>query len=154
MTWHVYKFGGSSLGGPGRLQRVAELVVAGPRPLALVVSALGDTTDWLLAAAAAAAAGDEARVLTELTRIRALAFETARPVLSEESLVTLGVAVERVLGPLKQLLQGIRLTGECTANARDVVLAAGERISAEVVAVALAGSGVSRPSPWTPRLSW
>jgi len=141
MTWHVYKFGGSSLGGTGRLARVAELVATGPRPLALVVSALGDTTDWLLEAAAAAAAGDEARVLTELTRIRSLAFDTARPVLSEESLVALGSAVERVLGPLTQLLQGIRLTGECTANARDVVLSAGERISAEVVAVTLQARG-------------
>ncbi len=141
MTWHVYKFGGSSLGGLGRLQRVADLVVAGPRPLALVVSALGDTTDWLLDAAAAAAAGDETRVLAQLTRIRALAFETARQVLPEEALGALEGAVERVLGPLTQLLQGIRLTGECTANARDVVLSAGERISAEVVAVTLQARG-------------
>ncbi len=141
MTWHVYKFGGSSLGGPGRLLRVAELVAAGPRPLALVVSALGDTTDWLLEAAAAAAAGDAAHVSDGLTRIRALAFETARQVLSEEWLAPLGVAVERVLGPLAQLLEGIRLTGECTANARDIVLSAGERISAEVVAVTLQARG-------------
>ncbi len=141
MTWHVYKFGGSSLGGPGRLQRVAELVVAGPRPLALVVSALGDTTDWLLEAAAAAAAGDEVRVVAQLTRIRALALETARQVLPEETLGALEGTVERLLGPLTQLLQGIRLTGECTANARDVVLSAGERISAEVVAVTLQARG-------------
>src|SRR5208282_4581325 len=137
MTWHVYKFGGSSLGGFERLLRVAELVATGPRPLALVESALGDTTDWLLEAAAAAAAGDGARVRDGLTRIRTLAFNTAGQVLSEESLGPLGAALERVLGPLTQLLEGIRLTGECTANARDIVLSAGERISAEVVAVML-----------------
>src|SRR5277367_1108055 len=112
MTWAVYKFGGSSLGGPGRLLRVVELVARGPRPLALVVSALGDTTDWLLAGAAAAAAGDEARVASELGRIRALALETARQALPEKALAGVSQAVEAVLGPLTQLLEGIRLTGE------------------------------------------
>jgi bifunctional aspartokinase / homoserine dehydrogenase 1 len=143
MTWHVYKFGGSSLGGPGRLRRVLELVAAAPRPLALVVSALGDTTDWLVDAATAAAAGNEAQVLTALTRIRSLAFETARQVIAEEPLVELRTAVENVLGPLVQLLHGIRLTSECTPSARDVVLSAGERIAAEVVAAALRRTGAA-----------
>jgi aspartokinase/homoserine dehydrogenase 1 len=141
MPWSVYKFGGSSLGGPGRLHRVVELVAAAPRPLALVVSALGETTDWLLAAADAAAAADGPRVSSELARIRALALETAGQVLSEEALVPLRQAVEGVLGPLTQLLQGIRLTGECTPPARDVVLSAGERIASEVVAAALQSQG-------------
>ena len=43
-SWQVYKFGGSSLGTSGRLPKVLELVAAAPRPLALVVSALGDST--------------------------------------------------------------------------------------------------------------
>jgi bifunctional aspartokinase / homoserine dehydrogenase 1 len=141
MPWHVYKFGGSSLAGQGRLLRVVQLVASAPRPLALVVSALGDTTDSLLAAAAAAAAGDEARAVAELARIRALADETARQALPESALPGLGEAVEGVLGPLAQLLQGIRLTGECTPNARDVVLSAGERIAAVVVAAALSARG-------------
>lgn len=141
MPWHVYKFGGSSLGGPGRLLRVVELVASAPRPLALVVSALGDTTDWLLAAAAAAATGDEARGLAEIARIRTLASETARQALPEEALASLEAAVEGVLAPLAQLLQGIRLTGECTPSARDVVLSAGERIAAVVVASALCARG-------------
>jgi aspartokinase/homoserine dehydrogenase 1 len=141
MAWHVYKFGGSSLGGPGRLARVVDLVATAPRPLALVVSALGETTDWLLDAADAAVSGDEARVLAGLSRIRSLAFETARQVLSEGALAELGTAVEGVLGPLTQLLQGIRLTGECSPSARDVVLSAGERISSVVVAAALVSRG-------------
>jgi bifunctional aspartokinase / homoserine dehydrogenase 1 len=141
VTWAVYKFGGSSLGGPGRLLRVVELVARGPRPLALVVSALGDTTDWLLSGAAAAAAGDEARVALELGRIRALASETARQALPEGALGGVSKAVEAVLGPLTQMLQGIRLTGECTANARDIVLSAGERIAAVVVTAALEAKG-------------
>ena len=56
--WHVYKFGGSSLGTSGRLPKVLELVAVAPRPLALVVSALGDSTDWLILAARSAEEGN------------------------------------------------------------------------------------------------
>ena len=43
--WQVYKFGGSSLGTPGRLPLVLDLITAAakePSRLAVVVSALGD----------------------------------------------------------------------------------------------------------------
>ena len=50
-SWQVYKFGGSSLGAEGRLPVVLRRVAEARRPLALVVSALGDTTEWLLEAA-------------------------------------------------------------------------------------------------------
>ncbi len=141
MPWHVYKFGGSSLGGPERLLRVVELVAVAPRPLVVVVSALGETTDWLLSAADAAAAGDGPRAAAELARIRALAVEAARLALPVQAVGPLGDAVDKLLGPLTQLLQGIRLTGECTPAARDVVLSAGERIASEVVARALQSKG-------------
>jgi aspartokinase/homoserine dehydrogenase 1 len=141
VPWSVYKFGGSSLGGPGRLHSVLGLVAKAPRPLALVVSALGETTDWLLSAADAAAAGDEARVSLELGRVRSLALDTGRQVLSEKAQRALAVSVDAVLGPLGQLLQGIRLTGECTPAARDIVLSTGERISSQVVTAALTESG-------------
>ncbi len=45
----VYKFGGSSLADAGRIRAVAELVARGPRPLVVVVSAMGGTTDTLSA---------------------------------------------------------------------------------------------------------
>ena len=60
-AWQVYKFGGSSLGAERRLPVVLRRVAEARRPLALVVSALGDTTEWLLASGRAAAAGDRDR---------------------------------------------------------------------------------------------
>ena len=66
--WQVYKFGGSSLGTSGRLPKVLELVVAAPRPLALVVSALGDTTDWLILAARSAEEGNISQARRQLTQ--------------------------------------------------------------------------------------
>ena len=59
-AYRVLKFGGSSLGAPDRLEQVTE-AVAGERengPVAVVCSAMGDTTDWLLEAVDFAADGD------------------------------------------------------------------------------------------------
>jgi len=57
----VLKFGGTSLGEPERVARAADLVAreAATGPVAVVVSAMGQTTDQLLAAASRAAQGDE-----------------------------------------------------------------------------------------------
>ncbi|MFY0576456.1 hypothetical protein ACN28S_20800 [Cystobacter fuscus] len=51
--FQVMKFGGSSVGSPPRLRQVIELIGTHAKqgPLAVVVSAMGDTTDWLLEAA-------------------------------------------------------------------------------------------------------
>ena len=75
--WQVYKFGGSSLGTSGRLPRVLELVAAAARPLALVVSALGDSTDWLILAARSAEEGNISQARRQLAQVRELA---TRPV--------------------------------------------------------------------------
>ncbi|MEL6349273.1 MAG: aspartate kinase, partial [Myxococcota bacterium] len=50
----VLKFGGSSVGSTERLSKVLEIIVTEQRrsPLAVVVSAMGKTTDWLIASAA------------------------------------------------------------------------------------------------------
>ena len=56
----VFKFGGSSLASPERINEVARIVVgaAADGQLAVVVSALGGVTDDLVSAAEAAAGGD------------------------------------------------------------------------------------------------
>ena len=68
--WQVYKFGGSSLGAEGRLPVVLRRVAEAQRPLAVVVSALGDTTEWLLEAGrAATGGGSSSRVEQPLGRV-------------------------------------------------------------------------------------
>ena len=58
-AYRVMKFGGSSVGSPERLLRVIDLIARhhAQGPLAVVVSAMGDTTDWLIEAARLAALG-------------------------------------------------------------------------------------------------
>jgi aspartokinase/homoserine dehydrogenase 1 len=58
--YRVMKFGGASVGTSERLLRALDLIAREWKssPLAVVVSAMGDTTDWLIEAARSAAAGD------------------------------------------------------------------------------------------------
>ena len=60
-TLRVLKFGGSSVGASERLVRVTDLILREQAigPVAVVVSAMGDTTDWLIEAAHAAERGDQ-----------------------------------------------------------------------------------------------
>ena len=111
--WQIYKFGGSSVGTPGRLPRVLDLIVSAPKPLAVVVSAPGDTTDWLILSARSAADGEIAQARSELGRVRELAATIARPLLSAHGLRAFKADVDEILTPVERTLSGIELTREC-----------------------------------------
>ena len=135
--WQVYKFGGSSLGTSGRLPRVLELVAAAPRPLALVVSALGDSTDWLILAARSAEEGNISQARGQLTHVRDLASATARSVLGAQGQKGMKYDLDEILTPVERLLSGIELTRECSPRTLDAVISVGERISSALLARAL-----------------
>ena len=140
--WQVYKFGGSSLGTSGRLPKVLELVVAGPRPLGLVVSALGDSTDWLILSARSAEEGNISQARRQLTQVRDLATATARAVLNSQGQKGFKHDLDEILTPVERLLSGIELTRECSPRTLDSIICVGERISIAVVARALVERGV------------
>lgn len=146
MSWQVYKFGGSSLGSPGRLSQVIELVRAVEGPLAVVVSALGDTTDWLIAAARQAASGSIEEALAQVAQVEALSRATAASVFDVAHQARAADDFENdlqlVLIPIRKWLEGISLTRECTPRALDEVMSAGERISIALVSRALRAAGV------------
>jgi bifunctional aspartokinase / homoserine dehydrogenase 1 len=136
-SWQVYKFGGTSLGTPGRLPRVLDLIIAAPRPLAVVVSALGDSTDWLIQAARSAADGEITYARSELARVRELAMNTARPLFSAHALRAFKADLDEALTPVERLLSGIELTRECSPRSLDSIISTGERISAALLARSL-----------------
>jgi aspartokinase/homoserine dehydrogenase 1 len=135
--WQVYKFGGSSLGTSGRLPRVLELVAAAARPLALVVSALGDSTDWLILAARSAEEGNISQARRQLAQVRELATATGRAVLNGQGQKGLKHDLEEILTPIERLLSGIELTRECSPRTLDSIISVGERISVALLARAL-----------------
>lgn len=144
MSWHVHKFGGSSVGGLERLPAALGLVERAHRegPVVVVVSAPLDTTDWLLAAARRAEQGESVGAEEELARVVSLARSLGRAVLPAEGWAGFERALEELVGPVRRLLEGIGLVKECTPRVLDEVMSVGERISAELCSRALVARGL------------
>lgn len=162
MSYRVMKFGGSSVGTAQRLYRVTDLVArerAGGH-VAVVVSAMGDTTDWLIEAADLAAAGrlDEAHAVID--RVSDLATTNGllawQELSSTEGLdgasINVTPTVRKLLAPLRDVLHGVSLLRERTAQTVDLIMSFGERLSATVLAALLDAKGV--PAVYVDARTW
>ena len=129
----VMKFGGSSLGTSDALTRVAGVIAEHRfRAPVIVVSAIGKTTDRLLAVVEQAANGrlGEARRLVAALRDNLL--DTAAPVLSDvAALVTL---LDRHVEQIDRLMRELQAADEAARPAvTDALVSHGERISSQVM---------------------
>ncbi len=140
--WQVYKFGGSSLGAEGRLPVVLGRVAEAERPLALVVSALGDTTEWLLDAARAAASGDESGARGHLERALALARTRAAEVLRAPALGELEQSWAETFEDAGRSISALVAARTLLPAPLDLLLSVGERVSSQLVAAALRAHGL------------
>lgn len=155
------KFGGSSNGAPERIVRITELVIREQQeaPIAVVVSAMGDTTDWLLEAYETAVSGDRQGAMELIDKTRKLALDnglTALKLLGDDMVEDRAKAIVQViedtLEPLHPFLHGLSLVGETTPRTRDFVLSFGEQISANVLSQLLKARGVA--SAFVDSRSW
>ena len=128
----VMKFGGSSVANAERIKHVASIIQAyqQSRP-AVVLSAMGDTTDHLLAAADDAVNGK-----VDVERVAKLHRET----IAELGLD--GTSTEELLAELNQLLTGISMLKELTKRTRDYLVSFGERLSVRIMAAYLQKQGI------------
>jgi aspartate kinase len=132
----VMKFGGSSVANAERIRHVAEIVKnqIAEKPI-LVLSAMGDTTDHLLAAADLALREGVVSIdkVEELHRntIRELKLEAA---IQEE--------VDPLLAELRTLLTGISLIRELTVKTKDYLVSFGERFSVRITAAYFNSIGI------------
>ncbi len=138
----VHKFGGTSLGDAERILRAADLLRAAARgrSVVAVASAMAGITDQLLAAAREAESGRAGAAREIVERLRARHEETARA-LSKGT----GARISFDAAPLEELstaLAGIALLRERSPRVTDLVASFGERLSAPLVAAALAARGV------------
>jgi aspartate kinase len=127
----VMKFGGSSVAGAERIRHVTQIVSAElKRKPALVLSAMGDTTDHLLEAA------DNAlkKGLVSIKKIEDLHIKTIKA-------LDLKVSVQEEISPLieelKGLLTGISLIKELIDRTKDYLVSFGERLSVRIAAAYL-----------------
>ncbi len=126
------KFGGSSVANAERIKHVASIIKAyqNDRP-AVVLSAMGDTTDHLLEAADDAVNGK-----VDIERVAKLHRETI------STLQLDGTATEELLKELNQLLTGISMLKELTKRTRDYLVSFGERLSVRIMAAYLQKEGI------------
>ena len=136
----VIKFGGTSVGGGAAFSRAASIAAEASRgrPVAVVVSAMSGVTNLLLGHAAGVVdpGGEAAEELREALAERHLrAIREA--VAPERRLRVEG----RVLGLLDELVETIKRPSEGVKARRAEIAVFGERLSAEVLAGAIAKAG-------------
>ena len=135
----VMKFGGSSVRDAERITEVCKLVQLqiknGLKPH-LVCSAMGPTTNNLLAAADRALASGE----VDMSAVRELHSTTAATLGLEED--PLYMRVVELLDECEQTLSGVAMLGELSPRTRDKVVSYGERCSGRMVAATLKAIGV------------
>jgi aspartate kinase len=132
----VMKFGGTSVESAEAMQRAAGIVRSrlGRHPV-VVVSAMGKTTNKLLAIASAAISGDRDRALHLLEDLRAFHLRETAGLDVEED-------IERHFQELAELVRGLAIMGELTPRATDAVSAFGERLSSIIVTAQFAKCGL------------
>jgi aspartate kinase len=137
------KFGGSSVENAAAIRRVASIVKSRleRRPV-VVVSAMGQTTNKLLAIAADAVHGKRDSALSQLD----LLCEFHR---NEAVELALDIERERLLGlidehfrELTEVVKGLSVLGELSPRSVDAVSSYGERLSSQIVAAAFRGAGM------------
>jgi aspartate kinase len=141
----VYKFGGSSVRDAERMREVAAIACGFPEEAPCVVlSAMGKTTNNLLAAGRAAAecAGEAIKDPQELPAVAAV-LELHRATMDE--LGTDAEArqeVEDLLDQFQQVVCSVAILGDLSPRVQDTLVSFGERMSTRIFAAFLRSQGV------------
>jgi aspartate kinase len=137
------KFGGTSVESAAAIERVAGIVKARQnRHPVVVVSAMGKTTNKLLAIAAAAIAGRRADYIAQLHDLRDFHSREARQVAPLAARVDLDRFLDEHFQELTELVKGLAVLGELTPRSIDAISAYGERLSSYIVTLAFRHFGL------------
>lgn len=139
----VMKFGGSSLESAQAVQRVVTIISShADRHPAVVVSAMGKTTDRLLNIARHFAAGNSQTASRELTKLRQFHLNEAARLVRAAQAVRLDARICELFDELDGALRAVAAAGTLTPRLSDAVLSFGERLSSVIVTAALRQSGI------------
>jgi aspartate kinase len=124
----VMKFGGTSVESTEAITRVAGIVRdrLAQNPV-VVVSAMGRTTNKLIAMASEAVSGHRQNALGELENLHAFHMR-------EASGLGVEAEIESHFQELSELVRGLVVMGELTPRATDAISAYGERLSSIIIA--------------------
>jgi aspartate kinase len=138
----VMKFGGTSVESREALERLACIVARekGAKPI-VVVSAMGKTTNKLLAIAEEAAAGRRDRALAMVDELRSYHLTEALPVAGAAT-AELDRHIRAHFEWLEELVKGLSIVGELSPRSTDAIASIGERVSSLVVTFAIRNAGM------------
>jgi len=130
----VMKFGGSSVESAVAIARVASIVKTRlARKPVVVVSAMGKTTNRLLAIAEEAIKGNRDAAIEQLTSLEKFHLQEGGEI---------GGVVAEHFKELGELIRGLAVLGELTPRSIDAISAYGERLSSLIVAEVFRQNGI------------
>ncbi len=139
----VMKFGGTSVESAAAIERVTGIVRSRleRRPL-VVVSAMGKTTNRLLAAAEKAAAGNLGDALRDAEELMAYHRREAGALAPAESRSRMDALLAQHFEELESTLERISAAGQVTPALWDEAASYGERLSSALIAMILPAFGI------------
>ena len=139
----VMKFGGTSVESASAIERVASIVKArADRYPVVVVSAMGKTTNKLLAIANAAITGKREDYLRQIHDLRDFHSREARLVVPLSRRAELDRTLDDHFQEMTELVKGLAVLGELTPRSIDAISSYGERLSSYIVALAFEHFGL------------
>jgi aspartate kinase len=139
----VMKFGGTSVESATAIQRVAGIVKEREHlhPV-VVVSAMGKTTNKLLAIANTALKGTREEYLNQIHSLRDYHSREARQIVSLSDRTGLDRTLDDHFQELTELAKGLAVLGELTPRSIDAISSYGERLSSYIVTLAFRHFGM------------
>jgi len=139
----VMKFGGTSVESAAAIGRVASIVKAraARRPV-VVVSAMGKTTNRLLAIANTAIDGAREEYIRLIHDLRDFHSREARQVVPLADRAELDRMLDEHFQELTELVKGLAVLGELTPRSIDAISSYGERLSSYIVSMAFRHFGM------------
>lgn len=139
----VMKFGGTSVESSAAIRRITEIVRARlQRHPVVVVSAMGKTTNCLLAIARDAATGNTDRAIARLRSLEEFHRRESLPLVAGTSHSALKRILDENFKALGETIRGLAHVGELTPRSLDAVASYGERLSSQIVALAFENDGI------------
>ena len=141
----IMKFGGSSVGTPGRIKHVIEIIAntrVQHRNLVVVFSAYQGITDHLIATSNLAARGDR-KYLAGLRAIKKRHLDALRELVPAARRKRPEASIRDRLADLTDVLHGVFFTKELTIRTLDYIMSFGELLSTYTISESLKGKNIS-----------
>ena len=140
-SWTVHKFGGSSLKDADHVRHVAQLIAERGSSTAVVVSAMGGTTDTLLTLVDAATPLPERLVALDALAERQQAAHDA--LLAGEAAEGVAAALSADVETMRTVLRATEVLGAVSETAEALIAGFGELWSARLLTATLTADGVN-----------